>query len=580
MSQIELGIDIGRVVDGISKIGYTTASALCDIIDNSVRAKAKNIYLLIEKERKDFSDSRKNNVKEYMIIDDGDGMSNKEILNALMLGSSDFYEDHSLAKFGLGLKSASFSQGDVLQIISSDGDSEFKKYKVDLISVIAEKKYFATEEPLNESDLSVIGKYLNEKKGTIIKISNVRKNNHPSVKKTFEELYMKMGVIYYYFLNQGLKIYIGNKNIEANDPLWVEEADRNGILNEHEWDGKSVRWIEKQQDLLLDIESNTSIKIEITQLPYPPIFNLEERGKDLEVRQKYNIGAGNYGFYVYRNERLISWANQFQGIIPSDQDFYAFRGRILLSDTADDFFNIDVKKSSLTLSDEAWNIISDFCTEGKRKSKNAWINANNYRKELVNKSSLEISDRITDDLEPLDLLPGDELPSEEQATERVEAIQKEMEEKTEQMIQMYIEDEGEEIIPNQPISEEIKNIAIKGKGNINLQKVFRVSSVIDNLLWEPYYDTENKSCVRINKYHRFAKKIYEDNHPNKDLHIFFDLMLLKFAEAEIYTRKNSNHNYELVREIIEEFKRCSSEFLAELARKKDTELPPNYRSEE
>ncbi len=41
-NKIELGIDIGRVVDGLSKIGYTTSSALCDIIDNSVRARAAN----------------------------------------------------------------------------------------------------------------------------------------------------------------------------------------------------------------------------------------------------------------------------------------------------------------------------------------------------------------------------------------------------------------------------------------------------------------------------------------------------------------------------------------------------------
>jgi hypothetical protein len=65
------------------------------------------------------------------------------------------------------------------------------------------------------------------------------------------------------------------------------------------------------------------------------------------------IGSGNYGFYVYRNKRLISWASQLQGIIPIDQDYFAFRGRILIDDSADDYFNIDVKKSTLTLSDEA-----------------------------------------------------------------------------------------------------------------------------------------------------------------------------------------------------------------------------------
>jgi hypothetical protein len=389
-----------------------------------------------------------------------------------------------------------------------------------------------------------------------------------------------MGVIYYYFLKDDLSINLMGHDIVAFDPLFTEKADVHGNLNENDWDGKSINWIEKKQELLLDKESETKIEIEITQLPYPPIFNLEEKGQDAFIRKTYNIGAGNYGFYVYRNNRLISWANQLQGIIPTDQDFYAFRGRIFLDDSADDFFNIDVKKSSLTLSDEAWNTISDFCTEGKRKSKNAWINANNYRKSLTNKSSQEISDRIIDDLDLADLLPGDEIPDEEVAIERLDSIKKDMEDKAMLMAKMYLEDKGQIVEEDQVIDEETINNAIKGDENLTQNKVFRVSSVIDNLLWEPYYDTDNKSCVRINKFHRFARKVYEDNHKNKDLLIFFDLMCLKFAEAEIYARKNSKHKYEVVKEIIDEYKRNTSEFLATLARIKDTELPPNYTSEE
>ena len=91
------------------------------------------------------------------------------------------------------------------------------------------------------------------------------------------------------------------------------------------------------------------------------------------------IDASNYGFYVYRNKRLISWASHLQ-IIPYDQDFYAFRGRILIDDAADDFFNIDVKKSTITLSDEAWTAISDYTKEAKSKSKAAWLNAGRLRK--------------------------------------------------------------------------------------------------------------------------------------------------------------------------------------------------------
>jgi len=95
--KIDLSIDAGRLLFGLSRIGYTTSAAICDIIDNSVRANANNINLLIKKEREDFSDYKRNNVKEYIIIDDGDGMDEGAIEEALKLGSTDdHYDDKSL----------------------------------------------------------------------------------------------------------------------------------------------------------------------------------------------------------------------------------------------------------------------------------------------------------------------------------------------------------------------------------------------------------------------------------------------------------------------------------------------------
>lgn len=43
-------MNAARELFGISRIGYTPASALYDIIDNAVSAKAKNVRILIKKE--------------------------------------------------------------------------------------------------------------------------------------------------------------------------------------------------------------------------------------------------------------------------------------------------------------------------------------------------------------------------------------------------------------------------------------------------------------------------------------------------------------------------------------------------
>ena len=349
---INLAIDAGRLLFGLSRIGYTTSSAICDILDNSIRADATFVRLLIVKERRDFSDAKKNNVKEYIVVDDGNGMNRDAILVALKLGSSDrLYEENSLSKFGLGLKSASFSQGDILQVISSDGTG-FNKFEVSLPHIMDTKVYAAQKIDVDAQDQEIISDYLKDGRGTIVRIKSIRKNNHPSESNTIAELNTKVGVIYFYFINDnGIQIFIGDNKVQAIDPLFINEANENGNLNENEWDGTQVKWIEKKKTVTLDNELGITADIEITQLPYPPIFKIKHLGeaRDVEVRKRYLIEAGNYGFYVYRNNRLISWASHLNGIVPYDQDFYAFRGLISINNSADDFFNIDVKKSTLTI---------------------------------------------------------------------------------------------------------------------------------------------------------------------------------------------------------------------------------------
>ncbi|PZX54033.1 ATP-binding protein [Algoriphagus chordae] len=581
---IELEIDPGRILFGLSRIGYTTSSAICDIIDNSIRANAKFVKLVIIKERKDFSDAKKNNISEYIIADDGDGMDREGILNALMLGSSDkLYEEHSLSKFGLGLKSASFSQGDILEIVSSK-DGEFNKFRVSLPEIMQTNKYSATEEEISKADRDLIEKYLKENKGTLIRISGIRKNNHPSVKNTIAELNTKVGVIYYYFIKEtGLEIFIGDTKVVGIDPLFVEEANISGNLDENVWDGTDVRWIEKNKTIVLDNDLNITAELEVTQLPYPPIFRIKNLGeaKDAEIRKKYLIESPNYGFYVYRNKRLISWASHLNGIIPYDQDYYAFRGRISIDNLADDFFNIDVKKSTLTLSEEAWKVISDVTREARSKSQNAWKNANRLRNEIINKDPNEIANKLLEEFEQIEILPGDILPTEEEVERRLEMITSDMASKVRLIVKMMREDKGEEATDQDDISEEEKEEAIKGEINPTLSKIFRVSSVQDNLLWEPYYDTDLGNCVRINKLHRFGIYIYESNLSNKDMQITFDLLMLQLSDSEFYAYKNvTEFDYEQLKSVLWNFRRIISEFLANMVRKLENELPPNYKGVE
>lgn len=580
--EVNLEIDPARLCFGLSRIGYTPPTALCDILDNSIRAKAKNIYILIVKERPELGDKKKDNVREYVVIDDGDGMDEDGLKEALKLGSSGVnYGGDSLSKFGLGLKSAAFSQGEELQVISSNGNTPFIKYVVSLPKIKEKQKYFAENVPLSEEDKKLVQDYLSDEKGTIVRIGQVRKGNHPSVRMTHEELMTKAGVIYYYFIKGGLQIFIDGAKIEGLDILFTDEANANGNLDEHSWDGKEVRWIKKLEEITLDVEANVKAEIEVTQLPHPPTFELEGRGQQKATRDKYKIEAGNYGYFIYRNKRLISWADRLDGIVPlaQDQDLYSFRGRILINDSADDAFNIDVKKCTIKLSDEAYESIDLLSSDFLRKSRKAWGRAKQLKKERENEDPNVTANEIASEFEPPEQLPGEPLltPTEEaEVARREREVADEMREKIRKVAaQVKSAEQG------QPVTTDQINVAdfeavLKGDTNPSAKKIFRVIAVEDNALWEPYFDTDEGVCVRINKLHKFARQIYEENSANTDLQILFELSLLQIAEAEIYLQKKKlDYPREKVEEMTAEFRRAVSDFLATMCRKLGDKLPPN-----
>ena len=567
-------INAARICFGISRIGYTPASAICDIIDNAVSAYAKNIHIKIIQKSNSTNLNKKNDVQEYLIIDDGIGMNKEKIENALDLGSSTSnYEEDTLSKFGLGLKSASFAQGNRLEIISGDGSGEINKEYVDLEEI--DDEYYSVECDLNDSDRDLVQQYFeNGNKGTIIRISKIHTNNHPSIKTTISELEEKLGVIYYYFLRKDLHISINDIEIDAVDALFTEEAGNNK-LDENIWDGKSVQWILKPVDIVLDSENEVSGKIEITMLPHPKVRK-NEGISDADIRRKYHISASNYGFYVYRNGRLINWANRLD-IIPQDQDYYAFRGRINIQSDADDAFNIDVSKSHIMLSEDARSALDDYILDYKSKCKNAWQNAwQNYLSQTSESSNERSNSIATDVSDYLDDPLNDDNDDQKEREKREAQINEEMRQKeTEDTINRLKDEEGEERTKEQITDEDIIT-TMKGSTSISdLDCIFKVQSIQDNMIWEPYADAEKKQCVRISKNHRFSKVIYENNSNNTALQILVELMLLIAAKAELNVRKKpySFIKSEQIRELFYDYRYSISENLTKLCRKAEDTLP-------
>ena len=571
-----LKISAGRICDGLARIGYTPQSAICDIIDNAVTAEAKNIYVAITRDNPELSDNARGNVREYLIIDDGKGMDEDGIKEALALGASEMqYGANTLSKFGLGLKSAAFSQGEVLEVLSSvGGGTPFVKYRVSLPEIRQRDEYGTEKVDVSEEDARIIAKYLPEGHGTVIRLGEIRKANHPRIKETLEELKERVGIIYYYFMLDGsLIIHLEDSACVPFDPLFSEEANAhknadgtlNG-LNEFDWDGKDTRWIQAPITVTLDDGDGEPGRIvratlEVTQLPHPPAFKFDSEDGWENARKKYRMEAGNYGFYVYRNKRLLGWVERFNGIVPMHGDFYGFRGRVFLDSDADDVINLDVKKSRVMLSEQAHKTLDDLAANFRRKSRKAWKHAAEEVERRGQADTQTTVNRIANQVEPVEDLPGvaDSAGGIAEDKRREHAL-------IEEQQQRFAQDA---VALQTPIDE-----LITGEDAKPSDRVFRVNHVEDNFLFEPYYDAVKTTCVRINRVHRFSQVIYQGNSQNGDLHIIFDLMLLKLAEAESFVqRKLHTLDQRVVEKVLKLYRRQASESLAELCREAEEELP-------
>lgn len=86
------------LLESLRSVGYNEETAIADIIDNCISAKAHEIKIQFDWEK-----------KRIVISDDGLGMSSKDLIENMRIGSSDpnqVRDERDLGRFGMGMKTA------------------------------------------------------------------------------------------------------------------------------------------------------------------------------------------------------------------------------------------------------------------------------------------------------------------------------------------------------------------------------------------------------------------------------------------------------------------------------------------
>lgn len=328
MEDVRTQPSAAALIESMRDIGYTFESALADIIDNAITARASQLDIRLEGATAEPSIS---------VLDNGLGMSREQLLQAMRPGSQNPLASrghHDLGRFGLGMKTASFSQCRKLTVISrKNGVTSGACWDLDYVA--ANDEWLLRV--LSEEELHHLPPHLLPgESGTVVLWENLDRLRESTGKTALKDhLYERiehaekhLSLVFHRFLSgeppfPRITININGGSISPFDPFNSRHAATTHL---------------REEEILLE---GQSIRVQPFVLPH----HKKTTAADWE---KYGGDAGylkNQGFYVYRAGRLIIHGTWFRLAKQSELTKLA-RVRIDMPNGLDHLWKIDVKKAS------------------------------------------------------------------------------------------------------------------------------------------------------------------------------------------------------------------------------------------
>ncbi len=192
----------------LGQTGYSAAEALSELVDNSIDARIKNESLVIR------IDVNKNSI---VIEDDGLGMDKDTASKSLILGYS--RKNNQLGEFGLGLKTACTSLGEMFIVETSKKSSDV------LCKIEFDEDKFVNSGSWEDFDMEVHEGVNINKSGTKIAITKLRINIHPNtvtnIKKQLVERFAPL------IVNKDVKVYVNGTLLKAQKPKIIPNSKEN-----------------------------------------------------------------------------------------------------------------------------------------------------------------------------------------------------------------------------------------------------------------------------------------------------------------------------------------------------------------
>ncbi|MBC7568681.1 MAG: ATP-binding protein [Spirosoma sp.] len=318
----------GAILETFRSIGYSLDMAVADIIDNSISAGAKKIDIYFHWNGPD---------SWLTIADDGHGMNEAELTEALRPGSHDPLAVRSvndLGRFGLGLKTASLSQCRRLTLISRRPDQTpaYLCWSIDHVrltdrwelirhltkpQLLAECRQLPGGTIVLWEDLDRLTAGTNADSGA----------DRDRFLQLAQSVKAHLGMTFHRFLEPGtpgqpgLKITINGNPVPAWDPYL------------HGQSGLQTLPTEKLAGGLVSVKG----------------FILPHISKLSPVAHKDGAGPGGWnaqqGFYIYRNRRLLMAGSWLSLGYKKEEHYKLARIRLDITNQQDADWQIDIRKA-------------------------------------------------------------------------------------------------------------------------------------------------------------------------------------------------------------------------------------------
>jgi hypothetical protein len=356
--------------ESLRSVGYSLATAMADLLDNSVSAKAKNVWL-------DFHWDGEDSV--IAISDDGTGMSEKVLSQAMRPGSTSPAETrraHDLGRFGLGLKTASFSQCRRLEVWAKEksGGTAGRIWDLDYV---VKKKEWRLIVPETTPDIPQITDLEERGSGVVVVWKKLDRLIGPSHRNSrfdherflnaIESVRRHLGMIFHRFLDgtaYGMKSKLA---------IWINGQSPGSRVEP--WSPFQIPGAPPSKETPVEtIKASTgTVHVQGFVLPH----------KDRLNEEQYSIGAGpggwlsHQGFYIYRANRIIvpgDWLRLGRPRPWGKEEHYKLaRLSLDIPNDSDDRWSLDIKKSTARPPGEVQYRLTDLAEQVRRDARQVFV---------------------------------------------------------------------------------------------------------------------------------------------------------------------------------------------------------------